>query len=244
MAGKDSFSDRKDSGIGRAVCYHFALESASVAFTYVEGIEEKDKDDTLQMLYSVQATGARDPIAVPDLGFDENCERVVDQVVTEYGRVDILVNNAAEQHLTKSMDDITAPRLERVFRTNIFSQFFMTRHCLKHMKEGSSVINSTSVTAYTGGSEILDYSSTKGAIVAFTRGLALQLVGRGIRVNGVAPGPVWTPLQPASMPPEMVKRLGSQVPMGRAAQPYEIAPSYVFLASNECSSYFIEFDLV
>ncbi|CAN1807556.1 NADPH-dependent aldehyde reductase 1, chloroplastic [Linum perenne] len=232
MQGKVALVTGGDSGIGRSVCLHFALEGATVAFTYIKGVEDKDKDDTLVMLLEAKTIGAA------DIGFDDNFRKLVDLVVNEYGRIDILVNNAAEQHLTRSVEEITESRLERVFRTNIFSHFFLARHALKHMNEGSSIINSTSVNAYNGGSEVLDYTATKGAIVAFTRGLALQLVNKGIRVNAVAPGPVWTPLQPASMPPDSIKKLGSSVPMGRAAQPHEIAPCYVFLACNQCSSYF------
>ncbi|KAI3469533.1 hypothetical protein Pfo_026196 [Paulownia fortunei] len=243
LHGKVALVTGGDSGIGRAVCYYFALEGATVAFTYVQGQEEKDAKDTLKKIQELKAPDAKDPIALPaDVGFDENCKMVVEEVVNNYGRVDILVNNAAEQHMTNTVEEIDENRLERVFRTNIFSHFFMTRHArflhaLKHMEEGSSIINSTSVAAYCGSSMLLDYCATKGAIVAFTRGLALQLVGKGIRVNAVAPGPVWTPLQVASMPEEMVTKIGSETPMGRAAQPHEIAPSYVFLASQE-SSYF------
>ncbi|CAN1280430.1 Glucose and ribitol dehydrogenase [Linum perenne] len=245
LLGKVALVTGGDSGIGRSVCLHFALEGATVAFTYIKGVEDKDKDGTLVMLLEAKTVGAKDPLAIAaDIGFDDNCRKLVDLVVNEYGRIDILVNNAAEQHLTRSVEEITESRLERVFRTNIFSHFFLARtsfcvrHALKHMKEGSSIINSTSVNAYNGGSEVLDYTATKGAIVAFTRVLALQFVNKGIRVNAVAPGPVWTPLQPASMPPDSIKKLGSSVPMGRAAQPHEIAPCYVFLACNQCSSYF------
>ncbi|CAI0466271.1 unnamed protein product [Linum tenue] len=235
MQGKVALVTGGDSGIGRSVCLHFAMEGATVGFTYVKGIEDVDKDETIKLIKQLKPPSSKDPIAIQaDLGYESECQRVVD----EYGRIDILVNNAAEQHLSHSMDDVTESRLERVFRTNIFSQFFLTRHALKYMREGSAIINSTSVNAYSGGSEVLDYTATKGAIVAFTRGLALQLASKGIRVNAVAPGPVWTPLQPASMPAESMKGLGSSVPMGRAAQPHEIAPCYVFLACNECSSYF------
>ncbi|XP_054786495.1 NADPH-dependent aldehyde reductase 1, chloroplastic-like isoform X2 [Prosopis cineraria] len=239
LRGKVALVTGGDSGIGRAVCISFAKEGATVAFTYVKGLEDKDKDDTLQILLQCQTADAKEPMAIAsDIGYEENCRQVVDVVVKEYGRIDILVNNAAEQHMTKSLDDITEPRLERVFRTNIFSQFFLVRHAVRHMKEGSAIINSTSVNAYSGNPMTLDYTATKGAIVAFTRGLALHLVSKGIRVNAVAPGPVWTPLQPASMPPEMIQNLGSDVPMNRAAQPSEIAPCYVFLASLQDSSYF------
>ncbi|KAK6911532.1 hypothetical protein RJ641_023625 [Dillenia turbinata] len=227
-----------DSGIGRAVCFCFALEGATVAFTYVKDHEDKDAQDTLQMIRKAKTHDAKGPIAIPaDLGFDENCKRVVDEVVNAFGRIDILVNNAAEQYEAKSIEEIDPERLERVYRTNIFSHFYMTRHSLKHMRPGSSIINTTSINAYRGHPTLLDYTSTKGAIVAFTRALSLQLAEKGIRVNGVAPGPIWTPLIPASFPEEKVKKFGSEVPMKRAGQPIEVATCYVFLASNADSSY-------
>ncbi|KAK9215516.1 hypothetical protein WN944_007521 [Citrus x changshan-huyou] len=227
-----------DSGIGRAVCHCFAQEGATVAFTYVKPQEDKDAKETLEMLRKAKTPDAKDPMAISaDLGFDENCKRVVDEVVNAYGKIDILVNNAAEQYECGSVEDIDESRLERVFRTNIFSYFFMARHALKHMKAGSSIINTTSVNAYKGNAKLLDYTSTKGAIVAFTRGLALQQVERGIRVNGVAPGPIWTPLIPASFTEEETAQFGNQVPMKRAGQPIEVAPCFVFLACNHCSSY-------
>ncbi|TKY61481.1 Glucose and ribitol dehydrogenase-like 1 [Spatholobus suberectus] len=229
-----------DSGIGRAVCNLFSLEGATVIFTYVKGQEDIDARDTLEIIRKAKTADAKDPMAIPvvDLGYEENCKRVVDEVVNAYGRIDILVNNAAVQFESDSLEEIDEPRLERVFRTNIFSYFFMTKHALKHMKEGSSIINTTSVTAYEGYATLVDYTSTKGAIVGFTRALALQFVRKGIRVNGVAPGPIWTPLQVASLTVEEIVRFGSDVtPMKRAGQPIEVAPSYVFLASNQCSSY-------
>ncbi|XP_055816771.1 NADPH-dependent aldehyde reductase 1, chloroplastic-like [Solanum dulcamara] len=238
LRGKIALVTGGDSGIGRAVCHCFAMEGATVAFTYVKSQEEKDAQDTLKLLMQAKATDAKDPMAVPtDLGFDDNCKSVVEEVVNSYGRIDILVNNAAEQYEATSVEEINEERLERVFRTNIFSYFFVTRHALKHMKEGSSIINTTSVNAYKGNAKLLDYTATKGAIVAFTRGLALQLVERGIRVNGVAPGPIWTPLIPASFTEEECANFGKQVPMKRAGQPIEVAPSYVFLASCPESSY-------
>ncbi|XP_059651046.1 glucose and ribitol dehydrogenase isoform X2 [Cornus florida] len=238
LQGKVALVTGGDSGIGRAVCHCFVLEGATVAFTYVKGHEDKDAQDTLQMLKRVKSSDAKEPIAIAaDLGFDENCNRVVDEVVNAYGRIDILVNNAAEQYKATTVEEIDEARLERVFRTNIFSYFFMVRHALKHMKQGSSIINTTSVNAYKGNAKLLDYTATKGAIVAFTRGLALQLVSKGIRVNGVAPGPIWTPLIPASFSEEESANFGSQVPMKRAGQPIEVAPCYVFLASNVDSSY-------
>ncbi|KAJ4888633.1 NAD(P)-binding Rossmann-fold superfamily protein [Raphanus sativus] len=239
LRGKVALITGGDSGIGRAVSCCFSLEGATVAFTYVKGKEEKDAKETLQMLKDAKTSEAKDPIAIPtDLGFDKNCKMVVDDVVNAFGRIDVLINNAAEQYESSSIEQIDEARLERVFRTNIFSYFFLTRHALKHMKEGSSIINITSVNAYKGNASLLDYTATKGAIVAFTRGLALQLAEKGIRVNGVAPGPIWTPLIPASFNEEKIKNFGSEVPMKRAGQPIEVAPSYVFLACNHCSSYF------
>ncbi|KMT13788.1 hypothetical protein BVRB_4g081620 [Beta vulgaris subsp. vulgaris] len=238
LQGKVALVTGGDSGIGRAVCHHFALEGATVAFTYVKGHEDKDAVDTLQLIKSAKGTGAKDPIAVAaDLGYDEHCKRVVDEVVNAFGRIDILVNNCAEQYERSTIEEVSEQKLERVFRTNIFSHFLVTRHALKHMREGSSIINTTSIVAFKGSPSLLDYTSTKGAIVAFTRGLALQLVQKGIRVNAVAPGPIWTPLIPASFKEDEVESFGSEVPMKRAGQPSEVAPSYVFLACNADSSY-------
>ncbi|KAK7258845.1 hypothetical protein RIF29_24433 [Crotalaria pallida] len=238
LQGKIAIVTGGDSGIGRAVCNLFALEGATVIFTYVKGQEDKDAKDTLEMIRRAKTSDAKEPKAIAaDLGFDENCKKVIDEVINAYGHIDILVNNAAEQYEAGSVEEIDEPRLERVFRTNIFSYFFMTRHALKHMKEGSSIINTTSVNAYKGHPTLLDYTSTKGAIVAFTRALALQLVTKGIRVNGVAPGPIWTPLITASFKEEETAQFGSEVPMKRAGQPAEVAPSFVFLACNQCSSY-------
>lgn len=238
LQGKIAVITGGDSGIGRAVCNLFALEGATVAFTYVKGHEDKDAKDTLEMINRAKTQDAMAPKAIAaDLGFDENCKKVVEEVVNAYGRIDILVNNAAEQYENITIEEIDDPRLERVFRTNIFSYFFMTRHALKHMKEGSSIINTTSINAYKGHPTLVDYTATKGAIVAFTRALSMQILSRGIRVNGVAPGPIWTPLIPASFGEEKIAQFGSDVPMKRAGQPIEVAPSYVFLACNECSSY-------
>ncbi|KAI9099055.1 hypothetical protein K1719_024822 [Acacia pycnantha] len=238
LQGKIALITGGDSGIGRAVCNLFALEGATVAFTYVKGHEDKDAKDTLEMIKKAKTGDAKDPIAIPaDLGFDDNCKKVVDEVVKSFGRIDILINNAAEQYEAESVEEIDEKRLDRVFRTNIYSYFLVTRHALKHMKEGSSIINTTSVNAYKGHAKLLDYTATKGAIVAFTRALSLQVVSKGIRVNGVAPGPIWTPLIPASFEEEKVAQFGAEVPMKRAGQPIEVAPSYVFLACNQCSSY-------
>ena len=170
-----------------------------------------------------------------DVGEERFCQDAVDRVMREFRRLDILINNAAEQHPQETIEKITADQLERTFRTNIFSMFFMTKAALPHLKEGSAIINTTSVTAYKGNPTLLDYSSTKGAIVAFTRSLSLALAERKIRVNGVAPGPIWTPLIPSTFPEEKVETFGSNVPLKRAGQPEEVAPSYVFLASDDAS---------
>ncbi|KAK9060567.1 hypothetical protein SSX86_021272 [Deinandra increscens subsp. villosa] len=238
LRGKVALVTGGDSGIGRAVCYCFAKEGATIAFTYVKGQEEKDAEDTIKIVKEAKTRGAKDPISIPtDLGYDANCKAVVDEVVGKYGRIDVLVNNAAEQYMCRTVEEIDENWLDRVFRTNIYSYFFVTRHALKHMKEGSSIINTTSVNAYKGNATLLDYTSTKGAIVSFIRGLALQLASKNIRVNGVAPGPVWTPLIPSSFHEEKTSKFGSECPMKRAAHPHEIAPSFVFLACDDSSYY-------
>ncbi|PWA35536.1 glucose/ribitol dehydrogenase [Artemisia annua] len=238
LRGKVALVTGGDSGIGRAVVIYFAKEGATIAFTYVKGREDKDAVDTLKLINEAKTGDSQDPLAVPtDLGYDENCKKVVDEVVGKYGRIDILVNNAAEQYTSKSVEEIDEKWLDRVFRTNIYSHFFLTRHALKHMKEGSSIICTTSVNAYKGNTTLIDYTSTKGAIVSFIRALALQLADKNIRVNGVAPGPVWTPLIPSSFHEEKTSKFGSECPMNRAGQPYEIAPSFVFLACEDSSYY-------
>ncbi|XP_073127953.1 glucose and ribitol dehydrogenase-like [Henckelia pumila] len=239
LLGKIAVVTGGDSGIGRAVSHLFALEGATIAFTYVKGQEDKDAEDTINILKEAKHPDAKDPIAIPtDLGYDENCKKVVEEIVKKFGRIDILVNNAAEQHLASSVEDIDEERIIRVFRTDIFSYFFMTRHSLKHMKKGSAIINTLSLTAYIGTPKLLDYTAAKGATIAFTRGLANQLLDKGIRVNGVSPGPTWTPVNVAALSEEENAELGkSEVPMKRAGQPYELAPSYLFLASNVDSSY-------
>ncbi|CAN1730189.1 Glucose and ribitol dehydrogenase [Linum perenne] len=220
LLGKIALVTGGDSGIGRSVCLHFAMEGATVAFTYVKGIEDIDKDETIKLIKESKVPSAKDPIAISaDLGYESECQRVVDEFIKEYGTIDILVNNAAVQ-------------------TNIFAYIFMARLSLKHMKKGSCIINTASVVAYAGSKELIDYSATKGAIVTFTRSLALSLVERGIRVNAVAPGPIWTPLQVASFPDEIIGTLGGTVPMNRFGETYEVATSFVFLASEELSSYF------
>lgn len=219
-----------DSGIGRAVAIFFAKEGADVAIAYLN-----EHDDAKETKTLVEQEGRKCITLAGDIGDEEFCQAAVQKTVQELGKLDILVNNAAEQHPQESIEDITAEQLERTFRTNIFSMFYLTKAALKHLKEGSTIINTTSVTAYKGNQQLLDYSSTKGAIVAFTRSLSQSLVEKKIRVNGVAPGPIWTPLIPATFPEDKVASFGKQVPMQRAGQPEEIAPCYVFLASDDSS---------
>lgn len=219
-----------DSGIGRAVAIAYAREQADVAIVYLS--EHKDAEDTKRL---VEREGRQCLTIAGDVGDEAFCRRAVEQTVREFGRLDILVNNAAEQHPQEHLEDITAEQLERTFRTNIFSFFYMGKAALPYLKEGGAIINTTSVTAYKGSAHLLDYASTKGAIVAFTRSLSQALTGRQIRVNAVAPGPIWTPLIPSTFPADKVAAFGSDVPMGRAGQPEEVAPSFVFLASEDSS---------
>ena len=230
LQGKVALITGGDSGIGRAVAIAFAKEGADVAIMYLN-----EHDDAKQTKQLVEKHGRRAVAIAGDIGDETFCQQAVQQTVDEFGKLDILVNNAAEQHPQESIEDISTQQLERTFRTNIFSMFFLTKAALKHLKEGSAIVNTTSVTAYKGNPQLLDYSSTKGAIVAFTRSLSQSLVEKGIRVNGVAPGPIWTPLIPSTFPAEKVESFGKEAPMGRAGQPEEIAPSYVFLASDDSS---------
>ena len=219
-----------DSGIGRAVCVLFAREGARVAFVYLE--EDKDARDTEELC---RREGA-DVLAIRgDVGDENFCRTAVDETVKRFGRLDVLVNNAAEQHALKDFTEISGEQIEKTFRTNIFGYFFMAREALKHMKAGAAIVNTTSVTAYQGNPMLVDYSSTKGAIVAFTRSLAQQLAEKKIRVNAVAPGPIWTPLIPATFPAEKVKEFGSDTPMKRPGQPNEVASCHLFLACDDSS---------
>jgi NAD(P)-dependent dehydrogenase (short-subunit alcohol dehydrogenase family) len=218
-----------DSGIGRAVCLAFAREGADVAFAYLE--ELADAEVTRR---AVEQAG-RQVLALPgDLADERHCRQLVEDTVKRFGRIDVLVNNAAYQgDSVERFEELTPERIERTFRTNILAMFHLVRHALPHMRPGSSIINVASIQAYKPSPSILDYAATKGAIVTFSKGLAQHLIERGIRVNVVAPGPVWTPLIPQSFSPEHVKEFGKSSPMGRPAQPVEIAPSFVFLASEE-----------
>ena len=219
-----------DSGIGRAVAIAFAKEDADVAVIYLE--EHKDAKETRRL---IEKEGRKCLLIAGDVGQEEFCRKAVEQAKEEFGKIDILVNNAAEQYPRESIEKITEKQLERTFRTNIFSFFFMTKAAMKHLKKGAAIINTTSVTAYKGSPHLLDYSSTKGAITAFTRSLSQALADKAIRVNGVAPGPIWTPLIPSTFPSKDVETFGSDVPLGRPGQSEEIAPSFVFLASDDSS---------
>ena len=219
-----------DSGIGRAVAVAMAEEGADVAIVYLN-----EHDDAKETVRLVEQTEHRCLSMSGDIGDESFCQRAIERTVSEFGRLDILVNNAAEQHPQESMEDISARQLEHTFRTNVFSMFFMTKAALPHLKQGAAIVNTTSVTAYRGSPKLLDYSSTKGAIVAFTRSLALALAEKMIRVNAVAPGPIWTPLIPSTFPEEKVETFGSQTPLGRPGEPAEVAPCYVFLASDDAS---------
>ncbi len=221
-----------DSGIGRAVAIGFAKEGADVAILYLD--ETEDAADTRRR---VEAEGRRCIAIAGDIGDPGFCQGAVKQAVEAFGRLDIVVNNAAEQHVCQDFSGIPVAQVERTFRTNILGQMWLTRAALPHLKPGSAIINTTSITAYQGNPTLIDYASTKGAIVAFTRSLAKALTLKGIRVNAVAPGPIWTPLIPASFDAARTAEHGAGSQMGRAGQPDEVAPSFIFLASNADSSY-------
>jgi NAD(P)-dependent dehydrogenase (short-subunit alcohol dehydrogenase family) len=220
-----------DSGIGRAVAALFSREGADVAILYL-----CEHDDAAKTKEIVEAEGRRALTIAGDVGDKRFCEAAVRQTVDQLGTLDILVNNAGEQHPDKDIRDITEDQLKRTFQTNIFGMFFLTQAALPHLKKGSAIINTTSETTYEGSKLLLDYSATKGAIVGFTRSLAKNLLKNGIRVNGVAPGPIWTPLNPSGgQPPEKVPEFGKDTPMGRPGQPNEVAPSFLFLACEDSS---------
>ncbi|MBS4177422.1 SDR family oxidoreductase [Lederbergia citrea] len=230
LDGKVAIVTGGDSGIGKSAAIHFAKEGADVAICYLE--EDNDAETTKQL---IEQEGRKCLLIRGDLGQENHCINVVNQVINEFGKIDVLVNNAAEQHPQKSLLDITEAQLDKTFRTNIYAYFFLTKAVLPHLKTGASIINTASITAYAGSPELLDYSSTKGAIVSFTRSLAKSLASQGIRVNGVAPGPIWTPLIPATFDAEKVSKFGGTQPLGRPGQPSELGPGYVYLASDDSS---------
>lgn len=219
-----------DSGIGRAVAIAYAHEGADSVIAYLD-----EHDDARETIRLVDEAGRRCVAVAGDIGDPAMSAQLVGRALEEFGRLDIVVNNAGEQHLRDSIEDIEPEHIERTFRTNVFAMFHLTRAALPHLQRGACVINTASVTAYRGSPKLLDYSASKGAIVAFTRSLALQLIDRGIRVNAVAPGPIWTPLIPASFDAESVSEFGGDTPMRRPGQPAEVAPCYVFLASQDSS---------
>ena len=219
-----------DSGIGRAVAIEYAKEGAKIAIIYLD--EHEDAEVTKKI---IEEKGSSCLLLPGDIGEEKFCKEAVDKIIKQYNKIDILVNNAGEQHPQNSIEDITKEQLERTFKTNIFSMFYMTKYVMPYLSDGSIIINTTSVTAYKGHKTLIDYSSSKGAIVSFTRSLALSLASRNIRVNAVAPGPIWTPLIPSSFSAEEVGKFGSSTSLGRPGQPVELAASYVFLASSDSS---------
>lgn len=230
LAGKVALITGGDSGIGRAVSVAFAKEGASLCISYKD--EHKDAEDTKAI---VEKYGAQCLLVPGDIGDEAFGKLLVDSAIDRFGKLDILINNAAEQHVRTKLEDITPQQLQATFRTNVFGMFYATIAAMPHLKPGSSIINTASITAYRGNPNLIDYSATKGAIVSFTRALASNLAGQGIRVNGVAPGPIWTPLIPASFDPKAVSQFGSDTPMGRPGQPYELAAAYVYLACDDSS---------
>jgi len=231
LDGKVALITGGDSGIGRAVAALFAREGADIAIVYLS--EHDDARDTVGM---VEKEGRKALAIAGDIGDKQFCQSTVAEVLNAFGRLDVLVNNAGEQHPDKDITDITEEQLRRTFQTNIFGMFFMTQAARPHLKSGSAIINCTSITSYQGSKELLDYSSTKGAITSFTRALSENLIGDGIRVNAVAPGPIWTPLNPmGGASPEKLKHFGETTPMKRPGQPNEVAPSFLFLACEDSS---------
>jgi NAD(P)-dependent dehydrogenase (short-subunit alcohol dehydrogenase family) len=230
LKGKVALITGGDSGIGRAVSVLFAREGANIAIIYLE--EDRDAEETKSL---VEREGGQCLLLKGDIASSKFCADAVERTVKQCGRIDVLVNNAAEQHESDEVEEITEQQLERTFRTNLFGYFFMTQSTLPHLMKGSAIVNTTSVTAYRGHDTLVDYASTKGAIVSFTRSLAKQLAKDGIRVNGVAPGPIWTPLIPSSFEADKVAKFGTNVPLGRPGQPNEVAPCHLFLACEDSS---------
>jgi NAD(P)-dependent dehydrogenase (short-subunit alcohol dehydrogenase family) len=232
MENKILFITGADSGIGKACALLFAYQGADVAIVYLD--EDEDANDARK---KIESYGRKCLLLKGDLRKEEFCKDAIDRTVKEFGRIDVLINNAGTQTEAESIEDITTENMIKTFETNIFSMFWITKAALPHMAKGSAIVNTTSVTAYRGSPHLIDYSATKGAIVTFTRSLSNNLVSKGIRVNAVAPGPIWTPLITASEPGKTLQEHGAGTPIGRGGQPNEVAPSYLFLACNDDSSY-------
>lgn len=230
LKGKVAIISGGDSGIGRAVSIAYAKEGADVVIAHLN-----EHDDANETKTRIEQLGQRCLVVAGDIGDEDFCQEIINQTIQAFGKIEILVNNAGEQHPQTSLLEVTTAQLERTFRTNIFSYFFLTKATLPHLKSGSVIINTASITAYEGHDQLIDYSASKGAVVSFTRSLSESLCKSGIRVNGVAPGPIWTPLIPSSFQADHVATFGSTTPMKRAGQPKELAPAYVFLASEDSS---------
>ncbi len=230
LEGKAALITGGDSGIGRAVALAFAREGADVLISYLN--EDSDAEETAQ---TVRDAGHKAVLVPGDITEEAHCRGLVERAVSEFGRLDVLVNNAAYQMTREGIENLSSDEWEKTFRTNIFAMFWLCKAAWPHLRPGSAVINTASIQAYQPTPQLLDYASTKGAIVTFTKALAEEALEKGIRVNCVAPGPIWTPLIPATMPPEKVSQFGKDTPMGRPGQPAELAPLYVFLASDESS---------
>ena len=230
LSGKVALISGGDSGIGRAVAVHFAKEGADVAIVYLD-----EHEDAKLTAREVEAEGRHALLIAGDVGTPAVCDDAVAKTIEAFGGLDVLVNNAAEQHVVDGLEDLSDEQLERTFRTNVFSMFYLTRAAMPHLKRGASIINTTSITAFRGSDTLIDYAATKGAVLAFTRALAGNLAASGVRVNSVAPGPIWTPLIPASFAAADVATFGSEQPLGRAGEPEEVAPAYVYLACSDSS---------
>ena len=230
LAGRAAIITGADSGIGRAVAIAFAREGADVLISYLN-----EDDDAEETAHWVRQAGRRSVLMPGDISEQGHCREIIQQAVAEFGRLDILVNNAAMQRTHEDISEISAEEWDKTFRTNIYAQFYLCQAAIPHMKPGASIINTTSINAKNPSPQLLAYATTKGAIANFTAGLAGMVAKKGIRVNAVAPGPIWTPLIPSTMPQEKVRSFGEDVPMGRAGQPAELAGPYVLLASDESS---------
>lgn len=232
LKGKNALITGGDSGIGRAVAVAFAKEGANVAIAYLDETEDSDADKTMKLIEKYGVTASKFRI---DISEEKHCEQLVDQMINQFGHLNILVNNAGKQFPQDDILNISEEQLRETFETNFFGLFYMTKAAVKHMVKGDAIVNTSSITAYNGSPGLIDYAATKGAITSFTRSLALNLSDKGIRINAVAPGPIWTPLIPATFDHKKVEQHGSDTPLERRGQPAENAPAYVFLASSDAS---------